>query len=463
MRVSYESNRSRSGSGRFARAARPRRSVCELTAIVLMSWFGTIGLTDAASADVLLRAAGPIKLAQRHGARDRPPPAPSSRPPQGGFALVGGNANLDVGVLFSPDHTIQYTIAGRVPCGGGGSSLDGAFAFRAPGHWSGHSFSGSYGTAGYRTTTISGTFTSSYTMSGRLSVSATYTNSFFSVHCGTKAHFTGQCGRGCQQNELTGDELAAPQATLFGSKVWEATLHNPIATAKSYTWEMKPSSASGWTTLGTTKSRFYKITYRLAGNFELRVFFNGASAGGSPPRRLVSPVRPVEVRFPTWNEIATNQAVRAFTQEAWRITLRLATQMWRQEVGFWITLDTCSRTYDHLPLIKGPIVPSNRDGEVTLGHRPADTTTKPDPVTGCATYPVASFHTHTPTRYRTIPNLRQVGPSQADEDADKHDQVPGIVFDYRANPPKGNTIPNGYPKNEPALRYRSGLPLRPTP
>ena len=43
---------------------------------------------------------------------------------------------------------------------------------------------------------------------------------------------------------LKGDELAAPQATLFDSKVWEATLHNPSATAKSYTWEMKPSSAS---------------------------------------------------------------------------------------------------------------------------------------------------------------------------------------------------------------------------
>ena len=261
---------------------------------------------------------------------------------------------------------------------------------------------------------------------------------------------------------LKGDELAAPHATLLETKVWRATLNNPRATAKSYTWQMKPSSASRWTTLDTTKDPTYKITYRLAGNFDRRVFFNGASAGG-PPVDLVSPVRPVEVRFPTWNEIATNQAVRADTQEAWRITLRLATDRFRQEVGYWITLNACSATYDHTPLLKGPPVKNDRDGEIRLGRRPADDMKNPDPVKGCAIYPVASFHTHTPTTYRTVPTRRRIGPSPEDQQADIDDQVPGIVFDYLPHPPKGKTIPNGYPKHEPAIRWRSGLPVRPTP
>ena len=176
--------------------------------------------------------------------------------------------------------------------------------------------------------------------------------------------------------------------------------------------------------------------------------------GGATPRG---------VRFPRWHEIATAHSVRTFTEEAWRITLRIASKLKRQELGFWINLNTCTLTYGHGPTILGPAVGPGDDGSVILGRRPADTPSNPGPVKGCATYPVASFHTHTPTKFRTVPNRRKVGPSTEDQNADKQDKVPGIVFDYIAYPRGGRTIPNGYEKQNPAIRYRSGLPVRPTP
>ncbi len=259
---------------------------------------------------------------------------------------------------------------------------------------------------------------------------------------------------------LKGDELAAPHATLLGTDVWRATLHNPRATAKSYRWEMKPSSGGGWTTLDTTKSSTYKITYRLAGNFKLRVWFIGASAGG-PPKDLVSPVRPVEVRFPSWDDIVADKEVAKFTRAAWAHTLVLATRKWRQEVGFWISLRTCSGTYGHTTRIEGPRAGPKDRARIILGPRPADTTSKPDPVKGCYTYMVAAFHTHTPTTF--LSRGRKVGPSPEDRQVNIGRKMPAVILDYIASPPGSGHIPAGWPKPKPAKPYWAGFFRRPTP
>ena len=267
-------------------------------------------------------------------------------------------------------------------------------------------------------------------------------------------------------SQLKGDELGAPHATLLDTTVWRATLYPPWATAKSYTWEMKPSSESRWTDLGTTAHPTYKITYRLAGNFKLRVWFNGASAGGVP-RRLVSPVRPVEVRFPSWDDIVANKDVAHFTRNAWARTLDLATgpppastPNWRQEVGFWISLRTCSGTYGHTTMREGPRTGPNDRAKINIGPRPADTTNRPDPVKGCYTYMVASFHTHTPTTF--LSRGRGVGPSKEDQDFNNRWKVPGVVYDYIASPPGSKNIPPRHPKNSKAKPYHAGLFRRPT-
>lgn len=82
----------------------------------------------------------------------------------------------------------------------------------------------------------------------------------------------------------------------------------------------------------------------------------------------------------------------------------------------------------------------------------------------CATYIVASFHTHTPTTYREpAGGSRPVGPSRQDKTNASNRRLPGFVFDYAANPPGSMRIPFGYRKDEAAFLYRYGPVRRPTP
>jgi hypothetical protein len=267
---------------------------------------------------------------------------------------------------------------------------------------------------------------------------------------------------------LSAEELAPASITVPHRGGLRVRLFPPWATARSFEWQMKRSHQAQWTTIGVTTGRTLNFTFRLAGNFKLRTIAHLASAGGTP-RRLVTGTRPLEVRFPTRDQILADQDVNSFTRDEWARTLRLATPQSRREVGFWITLDTCSvprkhRRYDHTRRILGPAVGPEKAASVHLGPRPADEPPNPPAVIGCATYPVASFHTHTPTTYRLpLGKSRRVGPSRADEANARQRMTPGIVFDYITNPPGSMTIPFGYPMHNPAQHYRYGLLRRPTP
>jgi hypothetical protein len=274
-------------------------------------------------------------------------------------------------------------------------------------------------------------------------------------------------------NELRVEEVAATPVPVLYRGVFRARLFPPWATARSFTWQLRRSNQSQWTTLGRTPQPSFPFTVRLAGHFKMRAIAHGATSGG-PPRTVYTRERPLEVTFPTRDQILTDQDVNSFTQDAWARTLRLATPESRREVGFWISLDTCSiprghQRYAHTRTILGPPVgPDDENNSVRLGPRPADDPRNPPAVIGCATYMVASFHTHPPTTYQrgAGPNPadgRGVGPSPEDERVDREDMVPGVVFDYIANPPGSESIPFGYPKESPAQRYRSGFVRRPTP
>jgi hypothetical protein len=265
-------------------------------------------------------------------------------------------------------------------------------------------------------------------------------------------------------NELRAEELAAASVPVLHRGGFRVRLFPPWATARSFEWQMKRSSPpSQWTTLGVTRTPSFPFTFRLAGNFKIRAIAHAASAGGAP-RNLVTRAKPLEVKFPTWRDIVADQAVDSFTLDTWGQTLRLATPESRQEIGFWITLDTCSRNYFRTKIhVSRPAGP-DEDVSLRLGTRPADMPKNPPAVEGCATYTVASFHTHTPTTYRTqLGAARMVGPSPTDESFDRRQNVPGVIFDYIEDPPGSKTIPFGYPKEKPAQRYRSGLLRRPTP
>jgi hypothetical protein len=264
-------------------------------------------------------------------------------------------------------------------------------------------------------------------------------------------------------DELRLQELGPAAVPVLHRGGLRVRLFPPWATARSFEWQMKRSHQSRWTTLGITRTTTFPFTFRLAGNFRVRTIAHAASAGGRP-RNVTSAAKPLEVKFPLWDDIVADSAVRSFTQDTWDQVLRLATPQSRQEIGFWITLDTCSRNYFRTNIRVGNPAGPGDDASLTLGPRPPDVPRNPPAVEGCATYSVASFHAHTPTTYRTpLGATRPVGASETDDSFDRGHMVPGVVFDYIEDPLGSQTIPFGYPKDKPARRYRSGLPRRPTP
>ena len=259
-------------------------------------------------------------------------------------------------------------------------------------------------------------------------------------------------------NQPTVEELSAPSVTVLHRGGLRARLLPPGPA--TYTWQMKRSHDPQWTDLGTTTVPVLFHTFRLAGHFKTRVIARVAK----PPFRLVSGVKPLEVKFPTLDQMSNNPAVQSIAQDAWSLTLSYANPQLRRELGFWISLNTCSGGYGHTTPILGPEVGPRDDGSVSLGSRPADNPRNPRLVDRCATYNVASFHTHTPTTYREpIGGSRPVGPSRQDETNAKNRRLPGFVFDYAANPPGSMRIPFGYRKDEAAFLYRYGPVRRPTP
>ena len=210
----------------------------------------------------------------------------------------------------------------------------------------------------------------------------------------------------------------------------------------------------------TTKSRFYKITYRLAGNFELRVFFHGASAGG-PPRHLVSPVKPVEVRFPSSNEIATNQAVGKFTRE--RVGTHVAPRDAEVAVGGRF-LDIAAYMLGNIrpstARVKGPATDQTSRAEDNPRAAASGHNEQTGPGEGLCHLPGRIVSYTYATRYLGSP--RKVGQPCGPRGRQRHEDA-GNRFRLRASPPGSGHIPNGYPKHEPAKPYRAGLFLRPTP
>jgi hypothetical protein len=260
-------------------------------------------------------------------------------------------------------------------------------------------------------------------------------------------------------NEPTVEELSASPVTVLHRGGLRARLLPPGPA--NYTWQMKRSHEPQWTDQGTTTLPVFFYTFRLAGNFKVRVIARVAR----PPFRLVSGAKPLEVRFPTRDQISNNPTVQSIAQDAWALTLTYANPLSRREVGFWISLNTCSGMYGHTtPPILGREVGPRDNASVNLGSPPADNPKNPRLVDLCSTYIVASFHTHTPTTYREpIGGSRLVGPSRKDKTNANNRRMPGFVFDYAANPPGQKRIPFGYRKDEAAFLYRYGPVRRPTP
>jgi len=202
----------------------------------------------------------------------------------------------------------------------------------------------------------------------------------------------------------------------------------------------------------------------IAGNFELK---GEAQVEGE---WCSSDKETVEVQFPTYNQIVGDDAVQSFTDDTWQKTLDNCTEdpNERQEFGCWVFLDTGENEYEAGEEIPGDTVGPMEAAGISLGSRPDDEPEAPEPDEDGAIYPIASFHTHTPTTYREDyydpDEGRGVGPSGDDEDADNAAEIPGIVYDYVEAFPDSDWIPMGHPKDADAQRYHSGdFDRRPTP
>lgn len=172
-----------------------------------------------------------------------------------------------------------------------------------------------------------------------------------------------------------------------------------------------------------------------------------AESGALTAQRQPAPGAPAAA-FPTFPQIRWNATVSNAMWAAWAETLRAITTTTRREQGFWVQWDnTTVRNANGDMRITGavtaPTVGNAAGATVNLGARPADAGNW---VT------VGSFHTHTPTRHRTVG--RVVGPSGADATADTTDNVAGLVYDYTAV--SGGAIPAGHPTWSKAQVYHSG-------
>lgn len=180
---------------------------------------------------------------------------------------------------------------------------------------------------------------------------------------------------------------------------------------------------------------------------EARAGSDRSESRGTTAQRQAAAGAPAAT-FPTFPQIRWNATVSNAMWAAWAETLRASNATSRREQGFWVQWDrTTTRNANGdmrvVGAVTAPAVGPAVGATVNLGARPADAG---DWVT------VGSFHTHTPTRHRTVG--RVVGPSGADNTADTNDNVAGLVYDYTAV--SGGAVPARHPTWSAAQVYHSG-------
>ncbi len=205
-----------------------------------------------------------------------------------------------------------------------------------------------------------------------------------------------------------------------------------------------------WVSLGTGSP--LNFTERIAGQFTIRATETfGTIQFVSPAANYAS----FTVQFPNFSTIVSQGPVTTAANAAWQDTQSYAfnnsggqdpvtknyPNMKVREEAFWIYLDTATGTYSVGPTIYGnptAVGMGIKAAQVVIGNRPADQTSPPTPSSpfGTAVYAVAALHTHPPMTYVDPPLRRPAGPSNPDTAFFNSQRVgvPGLVYDYDANP-----------------------------
>jgi hypothetical protein len=226
-----------------------------------------------------------------------------------------------------------------------------------------------------------------------------------------------------------------------------------------FLFEIKSTKDNRWYKMAEGPSPTHTRALKVAGYFKVRVTMKAGD------RECTSEEKDIEVQFPSFSDIVADATVKTAIETAWSDTKAAATRTGRREYGFWIFYNTHTCKFVVGRIVPGPIVPHGSAAEIILGAKPGDETANPGPLESLR-YTVSSFHTHSPTTYRTgLPagSARKVGPSPEDITADSNAKVVGVVYDYIGAPGLNGFIPMGHPLNSPAKLYSTGLVRRPTP
>jgi hypothetical protein len=176
----------------------------------------------------------------------------------------------------------------------------------------------------------------------------------------------------------------------------------------------------------------------------------GAVVGAAGGAAIGAAVGGAGAAFPTYAQITGDADVTTKVTAAWASTEAAANATSRREEGFWIRKNMGTGKFEFTTTILGPSIGPAQTGSVQLGTRPADTNAG----TASAIVTVGSFHTHTPTAFRTVG--RPIGPSDADNSVDTSDDVVGVVYDYVESPAGSGGVPAGHPIGSTAQVYHSG-------
>jgi hypothetical protein len=149
--------------------------------------------------------------------------------------------------------------------------------------------------------------------------------------------------------------------------------------------------------------------------------------------------------FPAYPAIVSNATINSRAESAWTATKGATRNGSRREQGFWIRWNKDTNAMSAAGAVTAPESGNDQAPTVNLGSKPRDT---------AVNFTVGSFHTHTPTTFRSVG--RPAGPSPEDANADTNDDVAGVVYDYDPKPDGSGGIPAGHPVSSLAHMWTSG-------
>ena len=248
--------------------------------------------------------------------------------------------------------------------------------------------------------------------------------------------------------------IAKTNLTLLETNTLSVTVLPSSLVVSNYVFEIsRTNTPLTWYQWYQDENNVFTNIARTAGNFKVRAsaYVNG--------EKSYSDTEHLEVQFPTTTDMMNNMPLRTIFDGLWTETKNDATnKVFRREHGCHIILDSATGQYGITNHVTGPWVTDNETASVGYAPRPDDIPATPNP-TNTAIYLIGTFHTHTPTTYRT--GGRLVGPSAGDRTNAVTRQLPNFAYDYTSGIGR---IPAGHPLDAPADIYPISPPeRRPTP